>query len=171
MASAADRCSIPPRWELRATVVTLVVAAPMAARARQGRPAAAAGRRRVRRGRRSRASQAQKVGARSRPLPLGAAAREALSRRSRRAPAVQARRAQEEGEEGEPEEIEPLWGFDVPCVHAAVNARNRAFAEFKVGLKKNFDAHKANMLRRLKEEVHWKGKWEELIARAQAGPL
>ena len=86
-------------------------------------------------------------------------------------PAAEESPAAEEEEEGEPEEIESLWGFDVPCVHAAVNARNRAFAEFKVGLKKDFDAHKANMLRRLKEEVHWKGKWEELIARAQAGPL
>ena len=36
-----------------------------------------------------------------------------------------------------------LWGLDVPCVHVAVHARDRAFAALKAALHAEFTAHKA----------------------------
>ena len=60
----------------------------------------------------------------------------------------------------------PVWGLDVVPVHAALNARDRAWDAFVAAVDEQFARHGAAMARRLQDEKVFRGVWAELRTRA-----
>jgi len=57
--------------------------------------------------------------------------------------------------------------LDTPCQQAAVNARDRVFRGFKEFYYSEIANHKQLILQRLRDEMLWKGIWEELVAKCK----